>query len=178
MRRAGPSFAALAAGLLLIATSIAIPSKAASQGRRADQVQAREIFFGDSAETACQPGGREFWLEDLGDLHVCIVLRGVKETHVARLTVRSPDGHVYQTLTVPFVTAGAPATVETVEVEGRPHRVTRAGWRFRGEAVILGTIPVAGTFITQYHLVGLWTVEVSLDGQPLDRGQFELLARE
>src|SRR5437867_4722167 len=38
--------------------------------------QVREVFFGEREETVCQPGGREFMLENLRDLQVCIVWAG------------------------------------------------------------------------------------------------------
>ena len=36
-------------------------------------------------------------------------------------------------------------------------------------------LPISGTFITQYSLTGLWTVQVALDGQGLDHDYFDLL---
>src|SRR5207249_2856262 len=39
--------------------------------------QVREVFFGEREETVCQPGEREFMLENLRDLQVCIVWAGL-----------------------------------------------------------------------------------------------------
>jgi hypothetical protein len=55
-------------------------------------------------------------------------------------------------------------------VQGRQHEVKPAGWRGKGETVLVATLPVAGTYITQHNLVGLWTVKISLDGRPVDEG--------
>src|SRR5207247_10928512 len=82
--------------------------------------QVREVFFGEREETVCQPGGREFVLENLRDLQVCIVWAGLSGTYWTQLEFLSPDGHVYQTMTQAFVTPDATAAVGTVEVRGRP----------------------------------------------------------
>jgi hypothetical protein len=65
-----------------------------------------------------------------------------------------------------------------VEVHGRQHEVRRAGWARRGEAVVVATLPVAGTYITQHNLVGLWTVKISLNGRPVDEDHFILHPRQ
>jgi len=164
------------AGILLVLGAMVIalsggPGRA--EGAR-PTVQVREVFFGDRDETLCQPGGREFSLDDLRDLHVCTVWAGLSGTYWAQLTFLSPDGHVYQTMTVAFVTPDATATVGTVEVAGRQHPVRRAGWRGKGETVLVATLPVAGTYISQHNLVGTWTVKISLNGRPVDSDQFTL----
>jgi len=143
----------------------------------ADQGQVREVFFSDHEETACQPGDRQFALEDIRGLYVCVVWAGLAGTYAQQLTFVSPDGHVYQALTQAFATAQAPA-MDTVEVEGRRYAVTRAGWGANGETLVSAALPVAGTFITQYNLVGLWTVKVALNGQPIDQDNFQLLSRQ
>src|SRR5213594_1835646 len=99
--------------------------------------QVREVFFGEREETACQPGGREFMLENLRDLQVCIVWAGLSGTYWTQLEFLSPDGHVYQTTTLAFVTPEATATVAAVEVDGRQYEVRPAGWAQRGEAVVV-----------------------------------------
>src|SRR5256712_2609447 len=140
--------------------------------------QVREVFFGERAETVCQPGGREFMLENLRDLQVCIVWAGLSGTYWTQLEFQSPDGHVYQTMTQAFVTPEATATVGTVEVQGRPYQVGRAGWARPGEAVVVATLPVAGTYITQYNLAGQWMGKISLNGRPIDPGDFTLYSQQ
>lgn len=166
------------AGILLLLGAMAVAlhgRPGAAEGTPPSPV--REVSFGEREETACASGAREFVLEDLLDLHVCIVWSGLAGTYVAQLTFLSPDGNVYQTMTLAFVTAGARATGAAVEVEGRQHKVKRAGWRGRGEAVVVATLPVAGTYITQHNLAGLWTVKISVNGQPVDEAQFALHPR-
>jgi hypothetical protein len=161
-----------AARILLVLCAIAGASQAWPGVAEAapGTVQVREVFFGEREETVCQPGRDEFVLERLQGLHVCVVWSGVEGTHSAQLTFLSPDGNVYQTMTLAFVTAGARATAATLEVQGRQHEVKPAGWRGKGETVLVATLPVAGTYITQHNLVGLWTVKISLDGRPVDEG--------
>jgi hypothetical protein len=43
--------------------------------------------------------------------------------------------------------------------------------------VLVATLPVAGTYITQHDLAGFWKVEISLNGQPVDSDHFVLHAR-
>ena len=139
--------------------------------------QLREVYFGEDSATACQPGPHEFMLNELRQLYVCVVWSGLAGTYAAQLTFVSPDGHVYQTMTLAFVTSEAPATTATVEVQGRHHKVTRAGWRGRGETVVVAALPVAGTYITQHNLAGYWKVEISLNGRPVDSDHFVLHTR-
>ncbi len=146
----------------------------ASAGLQGGGVQVSRILFGQSQETACQPGQRDFFLEEVRELHICVAWRGLAGTYVERLAFITPDGNVYQALTVP---PGVRASVDAVEVEGRRHDVTGSALGATGETLVLASLPVAGTFITQQNLVGLWRVEVSLNGQLIDRSDFILNRR-
>ena len=168
------------AGTLLVLWAMAIAlhgRTGAAEGAR-PTVQVREVFFGEREETVCQPGRREFVLDDLRGLSVCIVWSGLAGTYWTQLTFVSPDGHVYQTMTQAFVTPEARATVATVEVQGQQHGVKRAGWGRKGESVVVAMLPVAGTYITQHNLAGLWTVKISLNGRPVDEDHFILHPRQ
>ncbi len=154
------------------------PASAPPASPKSDRPQVREVFFGERQETVCQPGGREFVLENLRDLQVCIVWAGLSGTYWTQLEFLSPDGHVYQTTTLAFVTPEATATVAAVEVDGRQYEVRPAGWAQRGEAVVVARLPVAGTYITQRNLAGQWTVKISLNGRPIDQGDFTLYPQQ
>ncbi len=154
------------------------PSSAPPASPQSASPQVREVFFGEREETACQPGGREFVLENLRDLHVCIVWAGLSGTYWTQLEFLSPDGHVYQTTTLAFVTPEATATVAAVEVDGRQYEVRPAGWAQRGEAVVVARLPVAGTYITQHNLAGQWAVKISLNGRPVDQDYFTLYPQQ
>jgi hypothetical protein len=135
----------------------------------------RAVLFGTHEDTVCHSGDREFRLEDVGDLYVCVVWAGLSGKYAERLTFVSPDGHVYQMVTVPFMTTDTPATVDPmIEVDGRKLEAKRAGWGSNGAVLVTTALPVSGTFITQFSLAGVWTVQVGLDGQSLDHDYFEL----
>jgi hypothetical protein len=143
----------------------------------AADTQVAEVLFADHEQAACRARARDFDVDRVREVYACLVFPGLQGTHYAQLTFVSPDGNVYQTMTVPFATLDAPPAKSTVLVAGRHHTVKRAGQRGHGEAVITATLPVAGTHITQHNLVGLWTVKVSLNGRPVDWGEFYLHRR-
>lgn len=144
-----------------------------------DQVQ---VYFGEEAKHACRPHGRRvsessFFLEELRDLYICVIWHDLAGTYVERLTFLVPDGNLYQVLTVSFTTPGASGPAE-VEVDGRLVEVQDGRWVGKGETGVLTFLPVAGTYITQRNLVGRWTVEVSLNGQPIEQVHVTLKTRE
>jgi hypothetical protein len=142
----------------------------------ANPVEVREIFISEREDSACQPGARQFMLEDVQGLYACVVWRGLAGAYAQQVTFVSPDGQVYQTLTQAFATAQTPAT-GTVEVAGRRYEVKPAGWGANGATLVTAALPVAGTYITRYNIAGLWTVRVSLDGQLFGQESFELRPR-
>jgi hypothetical protein len=149
---------------------------ASSASRTSHNGQVRAVRFGTSEGTVCHSDDRQFRFQDVSDLYVCVAWEGLSGKHAAQVTFVSPDGHVYQTVTVPFMTVDTPATVDPlIEVEGRQLEAKRAGWGAKGITLVTAALPVSGTFITQYALAGLWTVQVALDGQNLDHDSFDLL---
>src|SRR2546426_9570192 len=143
--------------LLLCALTVALDGRPAAAEGAPRTAQVHKVFFGESEETACRPGGREFVLQDLRELHVCIVWWGLAGAYSAPLTFVAPDGHVYQKKTLAFVNAEAPATGATGEVKGRHHKGKRAGRGRNGETVVVATPAGAATYITQHNLAALWT---------------------
>lgn len=137
------------------APTAATPSSAGSSSGSPARNQVKEVFFGTDKNMVCQPGGRQFTLGPEEDVYVCVIWQGLAGSYAEQLTFVAPDGHVYQTVTVPFETAGATLS--------------------NGETLVVGALPVAGTFIRQRALVGLWTVKVGLNGQVLTEDSFELL---
>lgn len=149
---------------------------AASLRSRGGQVA--DIFFSTDEGTACQPGNREFALTAVPNLYVCVVWKGLSGKYAEQLTFVLPDGNVYQTMTVPFMTIDMPATADpAIEVAGRTLVAKRAGWGANGATLVTAALPVSGTYITQYTLAGLWTVQVALDGHRIDQNNFELLTQ-
>src|SRR5438552_4298925 len=143
----------------------------------ANQMEVREVLYSDSADTACLPGNRQFTLEDVRGLYVCVVWSGLAGTYAQQVTFESPDGHVYQTITSAFATAQGGATGGTLRFGERDYPVQAAGWGANGRVLVTAMLPVAGTFITQYNLAGPWTVRVALNGQVVGKDTFELVSR-
>jgi hypothetical protein len=142
----------------------------------ADSGPVREVFFASREEAACESGQREFVMDDLRSLHVCVAWTGLSGTYSSQLTFLSPDGHAYQTLTLAFATPDAPTTGATMDVGGRQYAIKRAGSGAQGEALVVARLPVAGTYITQHNLAGGWTVRIALNGKSVDQHQFALQA--
>jgi hypothetical protein len=140
--------------------------------------QVSDVYFGDSEGAACQPGSKIFSIDNLRSLYVCIVWTGVSGTHAAQLRFTSPDGNAYQTMTLAFVTPGASVTASTLAVDGHEYPVTPAGWGRAGETLLVASLPVAGTYITQHNLAGDWKVQISLDGRTVDEDRFTLRVRK
>ena len=154
------------------------PRARSSAGLPSTGGQVVDVYFGTDEGTACQPGTREFALTAVPDLYVCVVWKGLSGKYAEQLTFVLPDGNVYQTMTVPFMTIDMPATADpTIQVAGRTLVAKRAGWGANGATLVTAALPVSGTYITQYTLAGLWTVQVALDGHRIDQNNFELLTQ-
>lgn len=76
-------------------------------------------------------------LRRLRDLRITTIWN-VPGTHVQRLEIRAPDGSLYQRLTNTFTNVSRDTKVLTV-------------------------LPVGGTWITEYSLVGDWHIDVYMD---------------
>ena len=129
---------------------------------------ARNITFGDTQAGACQSAADAFVLNLVREVYVCVSWPVLTGTHELDLTFVAPDGNAYQTTRVPFVTADA------VELESTPPDIQRAGVGSRGEARVVSALPIAGTHIHRYKMVGVWTVKASVDGQSHDLDRFTL----
>jgi hypothetical protein len=97
------------------------------------------------------PGGcsaaASYSLDSMRDLAVNVQWSHVPEgTHTATFEILQPGDGLYQAQNVSFVADVADASAQTSVL-----------------------VPVAGTWITQRGLTGIWTVRVSLDGTAMDR---------
>ena len=101
-----------------------------------------------------------FSLATLRDLRI-IAWWNVGGAHVQRLELRAPDGSLYQRLTRPFDT--------------RTSVVQKRGAHQRGVPVET-RLPVGGTWITEYSLVGSWRIDLYLDNSrtPVAGKSFQL----
>lgn len=104
--------------------------------------------------------GSDFSLATLRDLRI-IAWWNVGGAHVQRLELRAPDGSLYQRLTRPFDT--------------RTSVVKKRGAHQRGVPVET-LLPVGGTWITEYSLVGSWQIDLYLDNSrtPVASKTFQL----
>lgn len=164
---------ALAPGVLFLIVLLALDPIQAEDGRN-KQV---ELLFGDSEESACRSRHKVFSLDEIRNLYICTIWRGLMGTYVEHVAFMTPDGNIYQVLTLPFTTPGLHGP-EEVEVAGRRHKVRRAKKFGEEETEVLAILPVAGTYITQYNLSGRWTVKVSLDGQLIEQERVILKKRK
>ncbi len=104
--------------------------------------------------------GTSFSLATLRDLRI-IAWWNVGGAHVQRLELRAPDGSLYQRLTRPFDT--------------RTSVLKKRGAHQRGVPVET-LLPVGGTWITEYSLVGSWQIDLYLDNSrtPVASKSFQL----
>ena len=127
--------------------------------------------------TSQQSGGRKtFSATEILDLDLRVNLRtDVTGDHLLHVKVRTPGGHLYQTLTTPFTTDAAKVGRER-SVDGyprplivQPARVENEGGRAR--ISVLARLPVAGTAIVHSSLYGGWTAEAFLDNDDTSCGR-------
>ena len=127
----------------------------------------------------------QFKLADLGDLFFCTDWLPVDDVHLQTVEIIAPGGHFYQSVLTPFempVTPlwGAPAAgVRKVLLNGRrrPVEVKRLREISGGLYGLQAAFPVAGSYIAQQSLTGLWTVNVYIDYQDgaIASGTFEIV---
>jgi hypothetical protein len=105
---------------------------------------------------------RSYSMRQLRDLRIT-GWWNVSGAHVQRLEIRAPDGSLYQRRTQPFTASRA----GLLHVGGDPLQ--------RGTPV-RGVLPVGGTWITEYSLVGTWQIDLYLDDSrtPIASRSFEL----
>ncbi len=106
-------------------------------------VPAAVVSFCDSSGSSCTPAS-SFSVSSLRELGIVVTWSNVPPgTHAQTLTLLLPNGNVYQAIESSFlVPSGSTGPVTAVR-----------------------SIPVAGTFIPQRSLTGMWAVQVSLDDQ-------------
>lgn len=138
---------ALATLLLALLASVpvvaAVATAAADQDRRDSQAVrhhrgAARIHFVGVNRRGQERTGDHFSVQRLRDVVVVVHWRTLVGQHTQRLELISPDGAVYQTFRTAVESASGQTTVET-------------------------SVPVAGSWITDYSLFGKWRVNVYLD---------------
>lgn len=103
------------------------------------------VTFCDSSNPSCTPAS-SFSVNSLRELGITVAWSNVPAgNHAQTLTLLLPNGNVYQAIESSFLVQSTPT----------------------GSSTVVRSIPVAGTFIPQRSLTGMWTVRVSLDDQPV-----------
>jgi len=155
-----------------------------------------EIFYCDTPDASCRTTQDTYPIAELRDLFVFVAWPGVSGQHVQTVQFFLPDGSLYSaqktrfTLGRPVFVANAPAAnlnevgptppaphligdANKVHSEGIPSLLTKS----RGDSAVLTVLPVAGTYITQRSLSGVWHVRVLLDDHVALESEFTLSPR-
>lgn len=105
-----------------------------------------------NATAGCTPA-TSFSLNSLREMGIAVAWSNVAAgNHSQKVTLTLPDGHLYQVIETGFRIPTSPS----------------------GSFSSVQRLPVAGTFITQRSLTGMWTVQVSLDDAPMASQTFQL----
>lgn len=124
------------------------------------------LYFCRVADRQCRSRENEFRLDEVRDLFVLVAWRNVAGEHTQQVRFLLPDGNPYQVITSKF---GAP----TAAGQDKARTVLPAG----SASVVMESLAVAGTHISQRSLTGNWVVEVYLDGTQITRRELTLLPR-
>jgi hypothetical protein len=136
-------------------------------------VGATESVFHDAFEegdtSAWAPGApARFSAVRMLDLNLTVrFLEGFGGDHVLHVTLFTPKGHHYQTLSVPIASdGGREGSLRRVEGYPRPLpvRLLRES-ASSGLQEVTVSVPVGGTPIVANSVYGMWTAEASLDDQ-------------
>ena len=155
-----------------------------------------EIFYCETADTSCRTTQDTFPIADLRDLFVFVVWPGVSGQHVQTVQFLLPDGSLYSSQKTQFAIGGPSfsanvgsaaqnevgptpparhliADANKTHAEGIPSLLMKS----RGDSAVLTVLPVAGTFVTQRNLSGMWRVRVLLDDHLALESEFTLAPR-
>jgi hypothetical protein len=156
-----------------------------------------EIFYCETPDTSCRTTQDTFPIADLRDLFVFVVWPGVSGQHIQTVQFFLPDGSVYSSHKTQFAVGGhvfsanlatsapnvvappppAPhlmADANKTHAEGIPSLLMKS----RGDSAVLTVLPVAGTYITQRNLSGVWRVRILLDDRLALQSEFTLAPRQ
>jgi hypothetical protein len=157
-----------------------------------------EIFYCETPDTSCRTTQDTFPIADLRDLFVFVTWPGVSGQHIQTVQFFLPDGSVYSSQKARFSVGGGPIFSANVVVSApnvvappppAPHLIADANkthaegipsllMRSRGDSAVLTVLPVAGTYITQRNLSGVWRVRILLDDRLALESEFTLAPRQ
>jgi hypothetical protein len=113
---------------------------------------AAAVSLCDNVAPGCTPSS-SFSLNSLREMGIKVAWSSVAAgNHAQKVALLLPDGHIYQVIETGFRIPTSPS----------------------GSFTSVQRLPIAGTFITQRSLTGMWTVQVSLDDAPMTSQTFQL----
>lgn len=134
-----------------------------------------EIFFCEVDTTDCRSTNSTFTVGTLRDLYVFVTWPDLKKgDFVQTVEFLLPDGSLYMKKDTPFRIK--PGNRSALPVPGAPLIPEQWLTSSRGVPTVVTLLPVAGTYITQFNLLGTWTARVLLDGNFVQSAPFTLKA--
>jgi hypothetical protein len=124
------------------------------------------VFFCPSNDLECRLKKMEaFDVTKVRDVWVFVAWKNISPgLHSQQLRFSLKRGEHYQTIESVFTTAAVPGLPAFVQVPKKS----------QGEPTVMAVLPVAGTYITQHALTGMWEIEVILDGKSITKAKFQL----
>lgn len=145
----------------------------AGSATAADDGFCARVLVGTESLSPLEARGVTYSVKDVEDLRFLVGLLGeVSGSHLLELRLLTPAGHHYQTLTAPIATElGEGGPERRVPGYPRPLPVQLLAPESFPEGPAMTarmSLPVAGTPIVSGSLYGAWTIELTLDGRPMD----------
>lgn len=133
-----------------------------------------EIFFCEVVTTDCRSSNSTFTVGAFRDLCVFVTWPGVSGDLLQTVEFYLPDGSLYMKKDTPFrvLSGGTTALADPDALPVAPEFLTSS----QSVPTVVTMLPVAGTYITQYNLLGVWSVRVLLNGTFVQGAQFTLKA--
>jgi hypothetical protein len=153
----------------LVALGLAGPAARAASAEAAPRMSCVALEIVSPQDSSRQGRVPEFSATAIIDVRFTTVLRRPDEHGLLRLKLFTPSGYLYQTLSVPFVAAGASAP-QARHIDGSSRAVTEqraARGATAADYRVEARLPVAGTLIANEGLFGRWTVEPWIEGAPV-----------
>lgn len=111
--------------------------------------------FADTAPSGVFTPASQFAIDTTPAVYIAVDWKNLTGAHSQRIDVLDPNGLLYSSATVAFATDSAASGTQI-------QAILQADGSYR----VWSTFFIAGTPVEMFHLVGAWTVLVSLDGGP------------
>jgi hypothetical protein len=133
-----------------------------------------ESFFCEAPTTDCRSSNSSFTVGALRDLYVFVTWPNVSGDLLQTVEFYLPGGSLYMKKDTQFrVLSGGSTALAVPGATPVPAQFLTSS---QGVPTVVTMLPVAGTYITQYNLLGNWSVRVLLNGTFVQSAQFTLKA--